>query len=769
MPAEDNKDKTKAIQSAKKDQIMLAMFMLEDYPNIINCQETTYLYNGKCYDLITDKDLDKMFLKFCTKYGVTSAWRNISSVIRAFLVLPNINIVEEMNDYDNLMCLNNGVLNIHTKELIPHSPKYYFDSVINVDYDSKQESCPNFMGYLQHTFNGDKDTIANIVRIGGYLLDTSNKAGRMFMFDGEGGCLDRETYIPYDIRSDKKSINSKGGSIEMLYNRFHDEQVPGGKGGYHLRTTKDVDYYVSSINENNSIFKNRIVDVVKTGNKKCYELISKAGEKIIATKDHKFYNGYSYVALENMKVNDTIYINNNTHYKNIKTEKRVCYKEFFVKYHPLSSQKIVNKCKYYRIKVCNATIEADMNNIGLKDYIKALNIWPKKRIEKEFIFIKKGFVVHHINEDKRDDNRENLVLMIAYDHGKLHADKNYNKLRSLVTPDKVKSIKVVGERNTYDIKCLYPYNNYIANNIVVHNSGKSTLLDTFSMFFTESIDHRNQITSLSLENLASGGFDKEILINSRFNQCAETKKGYIDAEEIKKIITGDIIKVDRKFKVSINFRPKTKIIVACNGLPKFNDTSNGIYRRLCIIPFTNQYWPADKVAGIKDAELRKIYPLDIDLMDKIKEEKTAILNLFIGGLIDLRKNKYQFMDSDVSQKAIQAFKRDSDVAREFLEDTYEVDVKSEVSLKEIFSNFRYWYRDNVQDSGVIKFRTAEMGKRIREVFGVDVSNRKNVFVEENRQYEKLSFYPLKKKIIVSDTGPEPMTHEEVKEQGALKF
>jgi len=40
----------------------------------------------------------------------------------------------------------------------------------------------------------------------------------------------------------------------------------------------------------------------------------------------------------------------------------------------------------------------------------------------------------------------------------------------------IKSIENVGNKETYDIKCLSPYNNYIANNFITHNSGKSSFM-----------------------------------------------------------------------------------------------------------------------------------------------------------------------------------------------------------------------------------------------------------------------------------------------------
>lgn len=55
---------------------------------------------------------------------------------------------EELGCEDkNLICLNNGVLNIKTKRLLDHSPKFRFKSKILVDYDKKAH-CPKILNFL---------------------------------------------------------------------------------------------------------------------------------------------------------------------------------------------------------------------------------------------------------------------------------------------------------------------------------------------------------------------------------------------------------------------------------------------------------------------------------------------------------------------------------------------------------------------------------------------------------------------------------------------
>jgi len=454
----DSDERKRMIRRNEKDPLMLAGFLLQDNPDIIRVgNDNMYRYNGKCYDLVSDKDLDAIFLKFCMDYGITKAWTKVNSTIRAFLVFPNKTEIEKMNDYENLICLNNGILNIHTKEFIPHSKDYYFDSFVNIDYNPNAKKCPVFVEYLNHTFNNDKETIANIIRLGGYLLDTSCAAERMFIFDGGGA------------------------------------------------------------------------------------------------------------------------------------------------------------------------------------------------------------------------------------------------------------------------------------------NGKSVLINTFQLLFAE-----DQITPLSLDVMASNSFSKELLIKSRVNFCAEQKKGFLDSEEIKKIITGDKIEVNRKFKISLSFTPKTKIVVACNGMPTFKDTTHAIYRRLLIIRFKNRYLSKVEYDQLKGFEKKNSYLKDNKLFEKIKLEMPAILNLFISGLIDLRENNYEFIDSADSQVAMNEYKKDADTIREFFEDNYKTDDDGDISIAEIYEHYRFWYRQNVQDAGSIKFRTNELAKRIKEIFFLDPHRRGLYYNKDTQQNERSTFYKLKK-------------------------
>jgi len=179
-------------------------------------------------------------------------------------------------------------------------------------------------------------------------------------------------------------------------------------------------------------------------------------------------------------------------------------------------------------------------------------------------------------------------------------------------------------------------------------------------------------------------------------------------------------------------------------MPTFKDTTHAIYRRLLIIRFKNRYLTEFEYNKLSNPKLSNSYLQDKQLFPKIKKEMSAILNLFISGLIDLRNNDYQFVDSKDSQRAMAEYKKDSDTVREFLEDNYQKSEKGCVSIAEIYEHYRFWYRQNVQDSGSIKFRKNELAKRVKEVFYIDPYTRGIYLNKETNEYERTTVYRLKK-------------------------
>lgn len=292
-------------------------------------------------------------------------------------------------------------------------------------------------------------------------------------------CIAGGSYIPFEVWNDETRSNHKGGTIERLYERFHNlelDKTP--KQGRHLQNN-DAEFYVKSVDNEGKIIRNRVLNVVKSGKKQCLKVELETGEVLFATKDHKFMTPNGFIPLSDLTFGDTLFVHNNTRVKGKKNyTKRP---EVYVKYHPYLPSKTVvcNKTgkeySYGRAQKSRMVYEAHMNHFTYDEYIRFLNTSTTAAIN-DLNFIPEGMHIHHKDENFKNNDINNLELIDPSKHGQIHAQDRLKNLSFVVVPSKIVNITTVGEHETYDLTCDYPYNNYIAEGIVVHNSsGKTTL------------------------------------------------------------------------------------------------------------------------------------------------------------------------------------------------------------------------------------------------------------------------------------------------------
>ena len=118
-------------------------------------------------------------------------------------------------------------------------------------------------------------------------------------------------------------------------------------------------------------------------------------------------------------------------------------------------------------------------------------------------------------------------------------------------------------------------------------------------------------------------------------------------------------------------------------------------------------------------------------------------------------------------KAMKEFRRDNDTVREFLEDHYDIDPDATAEsgglpVIDVYNHYRWWYRDNVQDSQAFKFRANEMGRRIKEILGVSDCGRRNIRNEDTGDYERLTIYPVRRVFLDEYGNPENEQLKQVK-------
>jgi len=306
---------------------------------------------------------------------------------------------------------------------------------------------------------------------------------RITSVDGLSGCISRDTKIR--VKRGKR-VSGRVYTAEDLYTKFY-----GGNVGGHKKWNTNIPSMAYSYNEiSNSISYNKIVDVVKKGEKEVYELVLDDGKKIKVTNDHPFKvrddlignrgipEKENFVMLKNVVVGDFIYCMDNNGYKGkFHRSKR---NEIYVKYHPSNVKKNTVVCGkkyvYKRIPFSRVVFESNLNNLSINDFIHRLN--HDVRSLEELSFIENGMVIHHKDRNPLNDTIDNLELLTKKQHDSLHGKEDSFKYfgKNIMKYEKVVSINKIGNEMTYDLVMNTPNRNYLANDIIVHNTGKSLIL-----------------------------------------------------------------------------------------------------------------------------------------------------------------------------------------------------------------------------------------------------------------------------------------------------
>ncbi len=254
-------------------------------------------------------------------------------------------------------------------------------------------------------------------------------------------------------------------------------------------------------------------------------------------------------------------------------------------------------------------------------------------------------------------------------------------------------------------------------------NGKSILLDVYKNLFPSK-----NVSFLSLEELSGkgSGFERARLIGSKINFCSEAKSTSVDAEEIKKIVTGDGITINNKYGQVVNYVPHCKIMMASNTRPYFNDASHGLMRRLYLIEFKNRFLHPEEYNKIENPELFRIFKADDrdDLADALELEMPGILNMFLVHLQQLIKKEFKLPETKNSESIKDEYKMSNDGVGYFLKEHYYfpghnlTGEEEYYSASEILDHYREWYKDNVSQ-GHLKYSAVLMGIKIKEVFRIE--------------------------------------------------
>jgi len=211
-------------------------------------------------------------------------------------------------------------------------------------------------------------------------------------------------------------------------------------------------------------------------------------------------------------------------------------------------------------------------------------------------------------------------------------------------------------------------------------NGKSVLIELMQSLFGEYCTPI-QTEMLMRQQRSSQGPSPDILQlkGARLAFCNELNEGArLDESRVKQLTGGDTLVGRAPYaKAELSFRPSHNLIMIGNHQPSVSDTSEGMWRRLLLIPFDHTI-PEDK--------------RDPNLLTKLLEEAPGILNWLIEGLVDYRENGLNAPEA-VSQ-ATKEYRSEEDILGIFIEEKFIRKLEGKTDCQTAYSLYMAWCYQN---------------------------------------------------------------------------
>lgn len=225
-------------------------------------------------------------------------------------------------------------------------------------------------------------------------------------------------------------------------------------------------------------------------------------------------------------------------------------------------------------------------------------------------------------------------------------------------------------------------------------NGKSTFADTLSMVIGE------QGTShIDLEDLYST-FGLKGLIGKRLNIIEEVGGNYYQAHKLKKLVSGESLTINMKFKDQFHFTPEAKFVFAVNTMPRVDDSSTATERRICVVNFNNNF------RDNPNTELRFTGGL-------LAQELPGILNWMLEGYRSLMKEK-KFCITKEQQFSLAEYREENSSVDGFIGECLVFNDEYKSTTSKLYGDYKdYCMKDGRKYKSMIAF-TKEMkayGKR----------------------------------------------------------
>ncbi len=261
------------------------------------------------------------------------------------------------------------------------------------------------------------------------------------------------------------------------------------------------------------------------------------------------------------------------------------------------------------------------------------------------------------------------------------------------------------------------------------NNGKSS-------FFAgiEAMLGSENVSSLSLEN-----FKETFALSSTIGKAANIAGdvGKIEGGEeaiLKRYTGGEALQIRRMYLSPLTIRPTAKLMMAWNERPKFQDKSEGLWRRMILVPLTQTVPQEKRIKGM-------------DRPAFWEPEASGIMCWALAGLARLIEQG-NFSKCSAASEALDEYKTDSNPVMSFLSEYIEPSEYGSVESRSLYSVYRHW----CNEEGYRPLSDRSFGKQIKKMFPSAERKRAREGKSLIWRYEKISW--TVEEVLGKETGKE---------------
>lgn len=236
-----------------------------------------------------------------------------------------------------------------------------------------------------------------------------------------------------------------------------------------------ISSFCQSVDAEGFVRLNKIMGVHQNGPAEVFELVVGSGRAIRGTANHKFQTPDGWVHLGDLKVGDTVHMANWPSSLSRQAKRKSQYEQVaHLANHPFVQTSLCKRDgRVHRVPLHRLVAEARMNGVSLPELVGRVHLGRLTGLK----FLGPEFHVHHLDGNSKNNRPDNLEVLTVAEHLRRHGvESGWKHVSGRATPEKVVSITPLGVEEVYDLTMADPMQNYVANEFVVHNSGKSTAI-----------------------------------------------------------------------------------------------------------------------------------------------------------------------------------------------------------------------------------------------------------------------------------------------------